>query len=33
VILDARKLDSRVLAAIGKAHSAEDDEDHTPVDG
>jgi predicted DNA binding protein len=33
VILDARKLDSRVLAAIGKAHSAEDDEDHTPVAG
>jgi hypothetical protein len=32
VILDARKLDSRVLAAIGKAHSAEDDEDHLPAD-
>jgi hypothetical protein len=32
VILDARKLDGRVLAAIGKAHSAEDDEDHLPAD-
>lgn len=32
VILDASMLDSRVLAAIGKAHSAEDDEDHLPAD-
>ncbi len=32
VILDARKLDNRVLAAIGNAHSAEDDEDHLPAD-
>jgi hypothetical protein len=32
VILDARKLDSRVLAAIGKAHAAEDNEAHAPTD-
>lgn len=30
VILDMRKLDDRVLAAVGKLRSAEDDEDHAP---
>ena len=30
VILNARKLDSRLLAAIGKLRSAEDDENHAP---
>lgn len=32
VILDARKLDARVLTAIGRAHLSEDDQDHAPVD-
>lgn len=32
VILDASKLDSRALTAIGRAHSAEDNEDHLPAD-
>ena len=30
VILDARKLDSRILAAVSKLRAAEDDEDHAP---
>jgi hypothetical protein len=33
VILDGAKLDVKVHAAIARAHAAEDDEDHTPVDG
>jgi hypothetical protein len=32
VILDGRKLDSRLRTAIGRAHTSEDDEDHEPVD-
>ena len=32
VILDGRKLDEKLRAAIGRAHAAEDDEDHEPVD-
>lgn len=31
VILDGRKLDTQIHAAIGRAHAAEDDEDHEPV--
>lgn len=30
VVLDVRKLDGRILAAVGKLRSAEDDEDHAP---
>jgi len=30
VILDIHKLDERILAAVGKLRSAEDDEDHAP---
>jgi hypothetical protein len=32
VVLDGRKLDKSVQHAIGRVHSAEDDEDHEPVD-
>ena len=32
VILDGGKLDDRVRTAIGRAHNAEDDDDHAPVD-
>ncbi len=32
VILDGSKLDVRVHAAIARAHAAEDDEDHAPVE-
>ncbi len=32
VILDGRKLDQKVRDAIGRVHSAEDNEDHEPVD-
>jgi hypothetical protein len=32
VVLDAGKLDKKTLAAINRAHAAEDDEDHAPVD-
>ncbi len=32
VILDASKLDAKVRTAIGRAHSAEDNEDHTPAE-
>jgi hypothetical protein len=32
VILDGSKLDAKVRAAIARAHSAEDDEDHAPVE-
>jgi len=32
VILDGSKLDARVHAAIGRAHAAEDDNDHAPID-
>lgn len=33
LVLDPAKLDPRMRAAIAKAHSAEDDEDHEAVDG
>jgi hypothetical protein len=33
VILDGRKLDKAIHAAIGRAHASEDDDDHEPVDG
>ena len=32
VVLDGAKLDKKTLAAINRAHAAEDDEAHTPVD-
>jgi len=32
VVLDSAKLDERVRTAIGRAHVAEDDEDHAPID-
>lgn len=32
VVLDGAKLDKKTLAAIARAHSAEDDEDHAPVE-
>lgn len=32
VVLDSSKLDKRTLNAINRAHAAEDDEDHAPVD-
>ena len=32
VVLDSAKLDERVRTAIGRAHVAEDDEDHEPID-
>ena len=32
VILDGSKLDAKVRTAIGRAHAAEDDEDHTPAE-
>lgn len=32
VVLDGDKLDKKVHIAIGRAHAAEDDEDHAPVD-
>lgn len=32
VILDGRKLSKEIHAAIGRAHAAEDDEDHEPAD-
>jgi hypothetical protein len=32
VILDGRKLDQKVRDAIGRAHAAEDDEDHEATD-
>ena len=32
VILDGSKLDAKVHTAIGRAHSAEDDEDHAPAE-
>lgn len=32
VILDGSKLDAKVRTAISRAHAAEDDEDHQPVD-
>ena len=32
VVLDGAKLDERVRTAIGRAHVAEDDEDHEPID-
>jgi hypothetical protein len=33
VVLDGSKLDKKTLAAINRAHAAEDEEDHAPVDG
>lgn len=30
VVLDGSKLDAKVRTAIGRAHAAEDDEDHSP---
>jgi hypothetical protein len=33
VVLDGAKLDKKTLAAINRAHAAEDDEDHARVDG
>jgi hypothetical protein len=32
VILDGGKLDAKVRSAINRAHAAEDDDDHEPVD-
>jgi len=32
VVLDGSKLDKKTLAAINRAHAAEDEEDHAPVD-
>jgi len=32
VVLDSSKLDKNTLNATNRAHSAEDDEDHPPVD-
>ncbi|MFT3723753.1 MAG: hypothetical protein QM773_09220 [Hyphomonadaceae bacterium] len=32
VILDGRKLDAKVRTGISRAHNAEDDDDHEPVD-
>jgi hypothetical protein len=32
VLLDGRKLDQTIHAAISRAHAAEDDEDHAPVE-
>jgi hypothetical protein len=32
VILDGSKLDKKVHTAIGRAHAAEDDEDHQSID-
>ena len=32
VILDGSKLDAKIRTAIGRAHAAEDDEDHTPAE-
>jgi len=31
VVLDCARLDKKTLAAINRAHAAEDDEDHAPV--
>jgi hypothetical protein len=33
VVLDSSKLDKQTLNAINRAHTAEDGEDHPPVDG
>lgn len=33
VVVDGAKLDKKTLAAINRAHAADDDEDHAPVDG
>jgi len=33
VVLDGAKLDKKTLAAINRAHAAEDDEDYARVDG
>jgi hypothetical protein len=32
VILDDRKLEQKIHAAIRRAHASEDDEDHEPAD-
>ena len=32
VVLDGAKLDKKIHDAIARAHAAEDDEDHAPVD-
>lgn len=32
VVLDGAKLDKNIHAAIGRAHAAEDDAEHAPVD-
>lgn len=32
LILDGTRLDAKVRTAIGRAHLAEDDDDHAPVD-
>jgi len=32
LILDGTKLDAKVRTAIGRAHAAEDDEDHAPAE-
>jgi len=32
VILDGRKLEQKIHAAIRRAHASEDDEDHEPAD-
>ncbi len=32
VILDSRKLDQKMRDAVGRAHAAEDDEDHAETD-
>ena len=33
VVLDGRKLDNKLHAAIGKAHASEDDAAHAAIDG
>lgn len=32
LILDGSKLDAKIHAAIGRAHAAEDDDDHAPAE-